>query len=140
MSLVLPLLLWAGMSLALEDDIQLGSKKLLVIEPLKSSVSLTELEKTMIDKTILKTCSRQSRYQISLGALGIAKDAGMQIYHVTLALRGKSDAIEVSALLLDETQKTVVGKASASNVSKLNLVRSIEDALASLFRKPQSTK
>lgn len=129
------LLLYGHLSFS-ADDITLGPQKYLVINPVNSQIPLTDMEKRMIDKVILKSCAKQADYQIAIGDIGIARDAFLNIYNLNLTLTGKDSALVVSAILLDEKNKIVITKVVKENVVRLHLMRNIEEVMETIFPKP----
>lgn len=114
------------------DDFGQG-KKLLVINPLKTEILLTDVERRMINKVTIKVCAKQRDFQIALGEIGIAKNAQIEIFNIELELLKVENGITVKVLLLDEIKKQVVAKSSISNVEKLHLMRTVETALDNVF-------
>lgn len=131
LTLLLPLVVWTQDN---EDkDLEL-EKTILVINPFTSTVTLSDFEKTQINKIILKATSRQQTYQIALGELGIAKKAKHKIHHVQLDLvKDEGDFHSIKALLIDEKNKKVLNKIIEEKVSRLDLLRTIEDVVLRLF-------
>lgn len=131
-------LLWVLMGVNLvfaSDDITEGPKKLLVIKSLRSEIALNDLEKRMINKVMLKICAKQTDYQIAMGEIGIAREADLSIFEVTLSLTGNDAKMSISGTLLDEKNKKVVNKITKEKVERLHLMRDIEDVMDGLFPK-----
>ncbi len=107
--------------------------KLLVINPIKSEIILNDIERRMINKVVLKTCAKQSGYEISMGEIGIAREAGLSIFDVTLSLTGNDANMVITGVLLDEKNKILLKKISKQGVERLHLMRSVEDVMNGLF-------
>lgn len=130
------LLVLMGVNLVFaSDDITEGPKKLLVIKSLQSEIALNDLEKRMINKVMLKICAKQTDYQIAMGEIGIAREADLSIFEVTLSLIGNDAKMSISGTLLDEKNKKVVNKITKEKVERLHLMRDIEDVMDGLFPK-----
>lgn len=107
--------------------------KLLVINPIKSEIILNDIERRMINKVVLKTCAKQSGYEISMGEIGIAREAGLSIFDVTLSLTGSDANMAITGVLLDEKNKILLKKISKQGIERLHLMRSVEDVMNGLF-------
>jgi hypothetical protein len=130
------LLILIGINLGFAaDDITEGPKKLLVIKSLHSDIALNDIEKRMINKVVLKICAKQTDYQIAMGEIGIAREAALSIFEVTLSLTGNDANMSISGILLDEKNKQVVKKVTREKVERLHLMRNIEDVMDGLFPK-----
>jgi hypothetical protein len=121
-----------------QDDIQLGPKKYLIINPTKSSISLTDIDKRQIEKIILKSCTKQTVYQVAMGEIGAATEAKLDISHVSLVLEGKEQELSITATLVDENKKILLNKVRKSHVQRQEMLRSIEDSVEELFKKKQT--
>jgi len=120
-------------SLADDFDDYGASKRLLVINPLISEIDLTDVEKRLINKVTIKVCAKQKGYQIALGEIGIAKNAGFGISNLEVSVLKKPAGIEVKVILLDEIKKQVLGKVLVERVERLHLLRTIESSMDSVF-------
>lgn len=114
------------------DDYGAG-RRLLVVNPLVSEVELSDTEKRLINKVMIKVCAKQRDYQIALGEIGIAKNASFSISNIELSLSKQENGIGVKVVLLDEAKKLVLGKSMAGPVQRLHLLRTIEKSLESVF-------
>ena len=131
LSLLIPVLGWGQEDEYRDPELE---KTILVINPFSSTVTLSDFEKTQINKIILKASSRQQTYQIALGELGEAKKSKHKIHHVQLDLvKDVGDSHSVKALLIDEKNKKVLNRILEEKVSRLDLLRIIEDVLLRLF-------
>jgi hypothetical protein len=117
----------------LAADVLPAPLKLLVINPIKSEIILNDIERRMINKVVLKTCAKQSGYEISMGEIGIAREAGLSIFDVTLSLTGNDTNMVITGVLLDEKNKILLKKISKQGVERLHLMRSVEDVMNGLF-------
>ncbi len=124
---------YSGSSLADDFDDYGASKRLLVINPLISEIDLTDVEKRLINKVTIKVCAKQRGYQIALGEIGIAKNAGFGISNLEVSILKKPAGIEVKVILLDEIKKQVLGKVLVERVERLHLLRTIESSMDSVF-------
>jgi hypothetical protein len=117
-----------------EDKDPEFEKTILVINPFTSTVVLSEFDKTQINKIMLKASSRQQTYQIALGELGEAKKSKHKIHHMQLDLiKNEEDFHSIKALLIDEKNKKVINKITEEKVTRLDLLRMVEDVLLRLF-------
>ena len=125
------------------DAINTPPKKLMVVNPVKSEITLSDIEKRMINKIVLKTCARQTDYQIALGEIGVAREALTSIFQVDLTLTGNENNLKISGVFLDEKNKILINKVVKERVERLHLMRNVELVMESLFvklPKPQSLK
>ncbi len=124
---------FGNMGLLFGSDAIPAPLKLLVINPIKSEIALNDIERRMINKVVLKTCAKQSGYEISMGEIGIAREAGLSIFDVTLSLTGNDSNMVITGVLLDEKNKILLKKISKQGVERLHLMRSVEDVMNGLF-------
>ncbi|MBA2403132.1 MAG: hypothetical protein H0V66_00050 [Bdellovibrionales bacterium] len=117
------------------DAISINPTKLLVINPVASDIVLTDIEKRMINKIMLKACAKQIDYQIALGEIGLAREALMNISQVSLTLNGNEQNLKVTALLLDEKNKIMINKIVKERIERLHLMRTVEEVVEALFKK-----
>ncbi len=123
-----------------QDDIELGPKKYLVLNPVQSSIALNDIDKRQIEKIMLKSCTKQTLFQVSMGAIGVATEAKLDVSHVSLVLEGKEQDLQITATLIDENKKILLGKVRKSHVKKQDMLRTIEDTVEELFRmKPSAS-
>lgn len=140
------LMLVTGLALAgeTEDDIAKNTpRKILVISPVASDIVLSDIEKRMINKIVLKACAKKKEYQIALGEIGIARGALLNIFEVSLEITGKENDFKLTGILLDEKNKVVLNKIVRTKNERLHLMRNIEMVMETLFEqvsKHQSTK
>lgn len=140
------LLVVSGQALANEtdDDISTNTpKKILVISPIASDIVLSDIEKRMINKIVLKACAKKKEYQIALGDIGVAREALLNIFEVSLEISGKENDFKITGTLLDERNKVMLNKIVRTKNERLHLMRNIEMVMETLFEqvpKDQSTK
>jgi hypothetical protein len=114
--------------------------KILIINPLEASLQLTEQDRRLIHKAILKVCAKQTGHEIMLGELGDAQNSSFEVSHVNVSLGGTPESVTLSATLVDEKRKRLIKKIVADRIPRLQLVRKVEDAMIELFAVPQSKK
>lgn len=124
---------FSGASRADDFDDYGAGRRLLVINPLISEIDLTDVEKRLINKITIKVCAKQKGYQIALGEIGIAKNAGFGISNLEVSILKKPAGIEVKVILLDEIKKQVLGKILVERVERLHLLRTVESSMDSVF-------
>lgn len=132
-------LIFSNQIFATADDINVNTPyKHLVINPVTSEIQLTDIERRMINKIVLKACAKQTGFQISLGSIGIAREAILHIFQVNLALTGTEQNLKISGNLIDEKNKILIKKVVFEKNERLHLMRNVEKVMEQLFPKASS--